>query len=570
MATRRGALVAVMLLVCALAVVAGDVTFLNNRRQWEKLPTATLMQMGHQFEHKGLPDSMFLCFSIVANRYGSHATQGKELEQCVSAIHDIGVMYTGVYYDAFKAHTYMLRARDLALKHHIDSLLPYIDYSLGNLYLFNDIFHSSPQHEKCLELYREAFSASFRTKDWNLLHTILISISDVLIAEENRNEVAKFAHQYEQLAIPDTVEFHAYGKQFCKGLIGFAGNDLQQSLNAFKQLPDVPHLNQISAKQRAQWDAIIHNITLHLLEELGRYDEALDQIDIISREARENGVATGYVNALGYYHDLYKKMNNPKLADYYELLWLRQRDSVATLSQLKNFEKAGFLHEIDKMNAEVKELTYKEQIKQRFLWIVGAFSLIAVVLLVLLYINRRRIQENYRQLYEKNQALLAAEDARLQAADVEQVTEVVPEAPKYSHNQMDDDVMDELWLQIKRVMETSKEIYDEQFTIDQLAELIGAKKSHVSQTINTKTGQAFSVLLNEYRIREACRRMNDREHYGNFSVEGIAQSVGYGSRSHFAKLFKAATGVPPSTYMKMCKEGTSPAPSMRPKAGEGL
>ena len=87
MATRRGALVAVMLLVCALAVVAGDVTFLNNRRQWEKLPTATLMQMGHQFEQKGLPDSMFLCFSIVANRYGSHATQGKELEQCVSAIH---------------------------------------------------------------------------------------------------------------------------------------------------------------------------------------------------------------------------------------------------------------------------------------------------------------------------------------------------------------------------------------------------------------------------------------------------------------------------------------------------
>ena len=312
-----------------------------------------------------------------------------------------------------------------------------------------------------------------------------------------------------------------------------------------------------------------YNITLHLLEELGRYDEALDQIDIISREARENGVATGYVNALGYYHDLYKKMNNPKLADYYELLWLRQRDSVATLSQLKNFEKAGFLHEIDKMNAEVKELTYKEQIKQRFLWIVGAFSLIAVVLLVQLYINRRRIQENYRQLYEKNQALLAAEDARLQAAEAEQVTEVVPEAPKYSHNQMDDDVMDELWLQIKRVMETSKEIYDEQFTIDQLAELIGAKKSHVSQTINTKTGKNFYALLHTYRIREACRRMSDKENYGNYSVEGIAHSVGYSSRSHFVRIFKEITGVPPSAYQKLAQtppEASTAAPDAEEKA----
>ena len=118
--------------------------------------------------------------------------------------------------------------------------------------------------------------------------------------------------------------------------------------------------------------------------------------------------------------------------------------------------------------------------------------------------------------------------------------------------------MDELWLQIKRVMETSEDIYHDPFGVDQLADLLGAKRNYVSQTINTKTSEPFPTLLTEYRIREACRRMNDQEHYGNYSVEGIAQSVGYGSRSHFAKLFKAATGVPPSAYMKMCKAGTPP------------
>ena len=49
---RRIAIISVVL-ACALAVVAGEVTFLNNRRQWEKLPTATLMQMGTEFiNHK--------------------------------------------------------------------------------------------------------------------------------------------------------------------------------------------------------------------------------------------------------------------------------------------------------------------------------------------------------------------------------------------------------------------------------------------------------------------------------------------------------------------------------------
>lgn len=552
-----------VLLVCSLAVAAEDITFMNNRRQWEQLPTGALMQMGHQFEHKNLPDSMFLCFSIVANRYDTHSPQGKELEQCVGAIFDIGVMYMGVYYDTFKAHTYMLRARDLAQKHQLKSLSPYIDYNLGNLYLFNDIFHNSPQHEKCLELYREAFNGAYRAKDWNLLHTILLSISDVLIAEENRTEVAKLANQYEQLVIPDSVEFHAYGVQFCKGLTCFASNDLQQSVDAFKQLPDVPHLNQISQKQRAQWDAIIHNITLHLLEELGRYDEALDEINIISREAKENGVATGYVVALGYYHDLYKKLNNHQLADYYELLWLRQRDSVATLSQLKNFEKADFLHEIDKMNEEHQTLALKQRHDRQLLWIVSVAALVAIILLVLLYINRQRIRQSYRQLYEKSQALLAAEDAGRQETMVSQPAEVAVETPKYSHNQMDEDVMDELWLQIKRVMETSDEIYQELFSLDQLTELLNAKRSHVSQTINTKTGKNFYALLHAYRIREACKRMSDKQNYGNYSIEGIAHSLGYSSRSHFVRVFKEATGIPPSAYQKLAQnppDTTSPSP----------
>ena len=43
-----------MVLTCALAVVAEDVTFLANRRHWEQLPTSTLMQLGNDFILAGL------------------------------------------------------------------------------------------------------------------------------------------------------------------------------------------------------------------------------------------------------------------------------------------------------------------------------------------------------------------------------------------------------------------------------------------------------------------------------------------------------------------------------------
>jgi AraC-like DNA-binding protein len=58
-------------------------------------------------------------------------------------------------------------------------------------------------------------------------------------------------------------------------------------------------------------------------------------------------------------------------------------------------------------------------------------------------------------------------------------------------------------------------------------------------------------LLNEYRIKEACRRLNDTEHYGNITINGIASSVGFKTRTNFIAYFKRFTGLTPSEYLKI-------------------
>ena len=82
----RRIVVVVMLVLAAIAVMAEDVAFLNNRRQWEQLPTATLNRMGFNFyEVKSMPDSALLCYTILSNRLQTRQLQGKELEQCIGA-----------------------------------------------------------------------------------------------------------------------------------------------------------------------------------------------------------------------------------------------------------------------------------------------------------------------------------------------------------------------------------------------------------------------------------------------------------------------------------------------------
>ena len=550
-ATRRLAIFAILLL-CALAVMAEDVTFMTNRRQWEKLPTATLMHMGNDFMNiKNMPDSGMLCYSLIANRYNENLNR-EELEQCIRATCNVGRIYSENYHNQQQAYHYFLLTQELVDRHQYTEFIPDVLMYIGNLYWTQHGLKPDKHFEdEAMSCHRAAFQQALKTKSYQTLTPIFLNMTYVAFCNDRLLQIKDEINAYDALTLKDSTLADPLAQTVSRACQFIFDNRPERAIELFKSVSI--DKSKLPSKARIQ---IMLNEFVYLLElKSGHDDEALNTalINLELMHQYEPELING-----AYLHlvDYYRNHNNLTLAEKYELLWWRSTDSIAHASHADDINTVRFLHEIDKMNAEVKELNYKEQTKERILWIVGAFSLIAIALLVLLYISRRRIQEGYQRLYRQNVELLAADEARRQAEAAQ--PEAMSEVPKYSHNQMDDDVMDELWLQIKRVMETSEDIYHDPFGVDQLADLLGAKRNYVSQTINTKTSEPFPTLLTEYRIREACRRMNDQEHYGNYSVEGIAQSVGYGSRSHFAKLFKAATGVPPSAYMKMCKAGTPP------------
>lgn len=82
-----------------------------------------------------------------------------------------------------------------------------------------------------------------------------------------------------------------------------------------------------------------------------------------------------------------------------------------------------------------------------------------------------------------------------------------------------------------------------------------SRPRYVSQAINQEYGSNFNSLLNEYRIKEACRRLGENPDYANMTIEGIAESVGFKSRTSFGALFKSVTGLSPSAYQKMSRLG---------------
>lgn len=108
----------------------------------------------------------------------------------------------------------------------------------------------------------------------------------------------------------------------------------------------------------------------------------------------------------------------------------------------------------------------------------------------------------------------------------------------------------QLLQRILDVMDNTTAYCDPDFGVTQLTALVGSNISYVPRVIRAHLGKSVPQLINEYRIAEACRRMRDKERYGHYTLQAIAQSVGFKSQNNFIAMFKRVTGVTPSTYLK--------------------
>ena len=107
---------------------------------------------------------------------------------------------------------------------------------------------------------------------------------------------------------------------------------------------------------------------------------------------------------------------------------------------------------------------------------------------------------------------------------------------------------------INEVLNNVSSISDPDFSLQKLAEAVGSNTKYVSQVINEYYNKNFKTLLNEYRLREATRRLNDQEHYGNMTIQAIYEEVGYKNAVSFIRAFKRMYGITPSEYQKKAAE----------------
>ena len=123
---------------------------------------------------------------------------------------------------------------------------------------------------------------------------------------------------------------------------------------------------------------------------------------------------------------------------------------------------------------------------------------------------------------------------------------------KYISSSLSDEQKKEMITGVVELMEEEKIFLNSKLTINDLAVKLDTNKKYLSQVINELLNKNFYNLVNEYRVKEAQKLLLDTG-YENLSIEGIATTVGFNSKSSFNSAFKNFITLTPSQYQKSRK-----------------
>lgn len=102
---------------------------------------------------------------------------------------------------------------------------------------------------------------------------------------------------------------------------------------------------------------------------------------------------------------------------------------------------------------------------------------------------------------------------------------------------------------LRQQMEIEHLYLDPSLSLGTLALAVGSNKSYVSGFIN-RNGRTFYDFVNEFRVKHACRLLDQMPGAVHLNMQEVATQSGFNSLSSFNRYFSKMVGMTPTAYLK--------------------
>ena len=499
----------------------------ENFKALSALSSEQLMKEGRDYFEKREAGKALPRFLIVAERYQDNDSR-EQKELSIRALNNAGCVYKYLYYDYPQAYEYFTRAYSLCEESGYESFLPTVLVNLGDL--LNDYgltYNSSSMLEEAGKLFDECFRIAIETKNWELLTTSFFNLSNLNYGID----LSKYKEIFSSEIPASTPDIEFVRLQY-EGIKNLQEKKYAQARDCFER-----QLSAITTHWEASRDTIC--VYMNMAETYKRekdYGAQGEYLKLSLEKASSEELIDLEVDIARQLTECYKELGDKEQSEKYHDLYLKKSEEIHD-ARLASIGELQYITNFKKEEAKAR----KEALKNRYL-LVLVIALVIILLIIvtasiLIWRNNKKLKSTNQSLYEKYNLLLQTEKKRSEE--------------KYSGSNLDEAKKMELIERIKEVMNDPDQICREDFTSKELAQLVDSNTTYVSQVINETYGLSFSTLLGNSRVKLVCRRLREGSQYDNFTIEGIANSVGFKSRTAFINAFKREVGLTPSQYIRM-------------------
>lgn len=116
---------------------------------------------------------------------------------------------------------------------------------------------------------------------------------------------------------------------------------------------------------------------------------------------------------------------------------------------------------------------------------------------------------------------------------------------RYSNKKISGEQADSFTVKLERLMDSEELYKNPNLKLSDLASRMNISAHQLSQLLNDNLGKSFSTYINEYRIGEACEKIENGSY---LKIEEIGYEVGFNSKSTFFSTFKKIKNTTPLLY----------------------
>jgi len=249
---------------------------------------------------------------------------------------------------------------------------------------------------------------------------------------------------------------------------------------------------------------------------------------------------------------LFEKMGNTQEAFNAYKKYIAIKDSVFTKQSQDKLAELEAVYQNEKKQQQIQLLLNNKALNEArirknhilFYWLSSGLLilLISSAFIFTLFVQKARAN---RMLVEKNLKLMEQDDYDEMTLGIRNSLTI------------GDEEKIRLISELNRLIKQEKIFTRKLLTLNELAESLGTNTAYLSRIINVDFQDNFPNFINQLRIQEAQKMFTGNKHKF-MTIEGIADSVGFHSRSVFNVYFKKFSGVTPSVFIKNLEKVSQP------------